>query len=90
VVSTDCPTGPREILNVPDLEHDPITRAIRTPVGTLLPLLQDITDDIAQQWTNEIRHWLHCTPPSESEFKALTNRFTLDTLLGEWQQVIEH
>lgn len=88
VVSTDCPTGPREILNVKGLKHEPITQAIRTPVGTLLPLLHEITEDIVNQWTDEINYWLDNPTPSADEFNKLTNRFTLDTLLGEWQKVI--
>lgn len=88
VVSTDCPTGPREILNVAGLGHDPVTQAIRTPAGSLLPLLHDITEDIANQWTEEINHWLDSPTPSTNEFDRLTNRFTLDTLLDEWQKVI--
>lgn len=88
VVSTDCPTGPREILNVPGLGHEPVTQAIRTPAGTLLPLLHDITEDIATQWTDEINYWLDSATPSTDDFNKLTNRFTLNTLLGEWQKVI--
>ncbi len=88
VVSTDCPTGPREILNVPGLGHEPVTQAIRTPAGTLLPLLHDITEDIATQWTDEINYWLDSPTPSTDDFNKLTNRFTLNTLLGEWQKVI--
>ncbi len=88
VVSTDCPTGPREILHVAGLGHNPISQAIRTPVGTLLPLLHDITEDIANQWTDEINYWLDSPTPSTDEFNKLTNRFTLDTLLSEWKEVI--
>lgn len=88
VVSTDCPTGPREILHVEGLGHDPITKAIRTPVGTLLPLLHDITEDITDQWTSEINYWLDSPAPPATEFDKLTDRFTLKTLLEEWQEVI--
>ena len=39
VVSTDCHSGPREILNINGLGDEPTTTPIEIPVGCLLPML---------------------------------------------------
>jgi len=90
VVSTDCPTGPREILNVSALGHDPTTKLVRTPAGSLLPMVHDITDDIIKTWADEINYRLDSPPPTTKEFTALSDRFTLDTLLIKWHDIIEN
>lgn len=90
VVSTDCPTGPREILNVGGLQHDPTTKAHRTEVGSLLPMLHDITDEVMEIWTEEINYWLDSPTPSAADFHNLTQRFTLENLLKEWEQIIDN
>ncbi|MCB0700165.1 MAG: glycosyltransferase [Chitinophagales bacterium] len=89
VVSTDCPTGPREILDVAISHHEPITKAIRTKVGTLGPMLLEPSDAVIETWANELSFWLNSAAPCSSDFHELTKRFTLDTLLQEWRQVID-
>ncbi|MCB0697312.1 MAG: glycosyltransferase, partial [Chitinophagaceae bacterium] len=90
VVSTDCPTGPREILNVAGLGPKPTEQLVRTPVGSLLPMLHDITDEIIDTWTDEINYRLDNPVPSTEEFNKLSDRFALETLLAKWQDIIEH
>ena len=90
VVSTDCPTGPREILDVKGLGDEPAKKPIRTKIGSLAPMLLDITDEAINAWATEIDYWLHAPQPTSADFKALTNRFTLDTLMKQWKQVIEN
>lgn len=88
VVTTDCPTGPREILSVENLPAEPITHTIRTKVGTLSPMLDHPTEAIIKTWAEEVEHWLSTDQPSEEDFKAITNRFTLEELLHEWEAII--
>lgn len=88
VVSTDCPTGPREILNIDGLGQEPTPVPIKTKVGTLLPMLLNITDEVIDIWTKEILYWLNSEQPSENDFNTLTNRFSKDTLLNQWDEVI--
>lgn len=90
VVTTDCPTGPREILDVKGLGKKPTEVAIPTPVGTLLPMLDNIDDNRIEIWCKAIEHWLYTAPPPNEVFDKLTNRFTTETLLKEWTNVIEN
>lgn len=90
VVSTDCPTGPREILNVPNLQKEPIDYSIDTPVGTLLPMVNPLSDKTQQLWTDAIVKWLQQPAPSKNEFEKLTKRFTLQSMLQQWKNVIDN
>lgn len=89
VVTTDCPTGPREILNIPIEHPEPITKAIRTKVGTLGPMLHEPTTTDIKLWAQELSFWLNAKQPDSADFHDLIKRFTLDTLLQEWQEVID-
>ncbi len=89
VVSTDCPTGPREILNIPNLHTEPINYHVNTPVGSLLPMVNVLTIETQKMWVNSIVDWLQKPTPSNSEFEKLTKRFTLDAMLQQWVNVIE-
>ncbi len=90
VVSTDCPTGPREILNVEGLGPEPINDTIRLACGSLLPMLNVIDEIRFQKWSTEIIYWLSQPSPEQQVFTALTKRFTLDAMLQQWKDVIEH
>lgn len=90
VVSTDCPTGPREILNVPNLPKEPIDYSIDTPVGTLLPMVNHLSDKTQDLWTDAIVKWLQQPAPSKNEFEKLTERFTLQSMLQQWKNVIDN
>jgi glycosyltransferase involved in cell wall biosynthesis len=90
VVSTDCPTGPREILNVEGLGKEPTINIVRTNCGTLLPMLNAIDNTWFETWAKEINYWLTKPAPSKDDFTSLTKRFTLDEMLQQWINVIEH
>lgn len=89
VVATDCYTGPREILNIAELPEDSIKNPIKTPVGTLLPLLNPLTEDTIQYWTDALMHWLSSPIPSYEQFQQIINRFTLDQMLKQWEKLLD-
>lgn len=90
VVTTDCPTGPREILNIEGLKGEPITEEIRTPVGSILPLPYDENQDVIDKWAKEMLFWLTQPQPLHSEFEQLINRFSMDTTLNKWYDVVDN
>lgn len=90
VVTTDCYTGPREILNISGLKNTPVTSPVNTAVGTLLPLLQNPSAQTINYWAEAILHWLNASQPATGEFQKLTQRFTLDAMLQQWKEVIEN
>lgn len=90
VVSTDCYTGPREILNVQNLRDKQVTSPVKTTVGSLMPMLNNPTEDVLNIWAKEIVFWLSAAKQSASAFEQLTSRFTLDAMLQEWKEVIEN
>ncbi|MBS1781643.1 MAG: glycosyltransferase [Bacteroidetes bacterium] len=89
VVSTDCYTGPREILNQTQIPQTPTTLAKRTHVGSLMPLLQNPTDEVIELWVGEMTYWMKQTNIAQECFDELTKRFTLDTMLNKWKNVID-
>jgi len=90
VVSTDCPTGPREILNVPNLPKDPIDYSVDTAVGTLLPMVNHLTHTTQKLWVDAMVKWLQQPVPSKTSFEQLTERFTLRAMLQQWKNVIDN
>lgn len=89
VVSTDCPTGPREILDIKGLQ-EPTEKAIRINVGTLLPMLNVVDQQRYELWAKEIVHWLNAPAPNAADYDELTKRFTLDAMIAQWSDVIEN
>lgn len=89
VVSTDCYTGPREILNISGLNGTQVETAHRTSIGSLLPLLDKTDEKRFTTWTDEVVYWLNRAKPENKEFDALTKRFTLDEMMSKWVEVIE-
>ena len=90
VVTTDCYTGPREILHVTGLETASINHAINTEVGTLLPMLNDINRAKIKLWTEAMQYWLSHPAPPPAAFEQLTRRFTLEEMLQQWKAVINN
>lgn len=89
VVATDCYTGPREILNIQNLSRNAIDKPIPTNAGTLLPMLNPISDAKIKMWTDAMSYWLHSDNPPVEDFQALTKRFTLEEMLHQWKEVID-
>ncbi|MBS1585391.1 MAG: glycosyltransferase [Bacteroidetes bacterium] len=90
VVSTDCYTGPREILDVKDLTPVQVTAPVRGEVGSLMPMLDTINEEKTKLWAKEIEYWLNASQPDEAAFEKLLQRFTLDAMLQQWKAVIEN
>jgi glycosyltransferase involved in cell wall biosynthesis len=90
VLSTDCYTGPREILNVPGLGDKPVDSPVRTGVGSLMPMLDTLDAAKTNIWANELAYWLNAPIPEAKEFEELLQRFTLDAMLQQWAEVIEN
>jgi glycosyltransferase involved in cell wall biosynthesis len=89
VVSTDCYTGPREILNVTGISEQTVQTQVRTNVGSLLPLLNKPSEQLMQMWVNELKYWLNAPPVNTVTYTALTERFTQDVMLNKWKEIIE-
>ena len=90
VLSTDCYTGPREILNVNHHSEQPVSEPVRTEVGSLMPLLSKPDDNILEIWAKEIIHWLKQPKPEDIAFQRLTDRFKLEQMINHWKEAIEH
>lgn len=90
VVSTDCPTGPREILNIDGLTKAPTKAKHRISAGTLLPMLDSVNEEVLDMWAEEVVYWLNAPKPNDASFSQLTKRFTLVAMLEQWKQIIEN
>lgn len=90
VVTTDCHTGPREILCIPNLPETQVEEAHRTEVGSLLPMLDVVDERRFDIWADEIDYWLHQPKPSEEAFDKLTRRFTQEEMMKKWIATIEN
>ncbi len=90
VVSTDCYTGPREILDIPGLTGKPVEQPVRVKTGSLMPMLDTIDDAKARVWANEIAYWLNAPKAPKEAYEELLRRFTLDAMLKQWIEVIEN
>ncbi len=90
VVSTDCHTGPREILCIPNLPETQVEEAHRTEVGSLLPMLDVINERRFDIWAEEIVYWLNKPKPSAEAYEPLTRRFTKDEMMKKWIATIEN
>ena len=88
VVTTDCPTGPREIMNCDNLPTAPIMDKLRLQTGSLMPLLSSVSSEVLESWAEEIIYWLNRPKPLPGEALSLTNRFTKDEVLRLWDTVI--
>lgn len=89
VVTTDCYTGPREILDIEGLSPDPVGIPVRTEVGTLMPLLQNASQETISMWADETINRMEAPVADKEAFDKLTSRFTLNAMLEQWQEVIE-
>ena len=90
VISTDCYTGPREILDIPGLTNKPVDEPVRVGTGSLMPMLDTIDEQKTKVWAGEIAYWLNAQQPQPEAFEELLQRFTLDAMLQQWMEVIEN
>lgn len=90
VVTTDCYTGPREILNIQELPGASIDHEVKVEVGSLLPMLNKIDERKIRLWRDAIHYWLHQSKLPSDSFRKLTSRFTLDEMLNQWKTVIDN
>lgn len=90
VVTTDCRTGPREILNIPGVGEEQVEEAHRSEIGTLLPMLDRIDERRFNTWANEIIFWLDQPKPKKEAFDRLTSHFTQKEMMKKWTAVIEN
>ena len=94
VVSTDCPTGPREMLApTTDAPKVPLRQAERTEFGYLMPMLTEpasLTADIAC-WTDALDQLLRDRTTQEQLATAArrrSNDFTPEHIFAQWKQLI--
>ena len=91
VVSSDCPTGPREII-APDTDPTPLqaTSAVFTDAGVLLPMLD--SDESREIWTKTVLQLLDA-PDRLSELAkggaAAVERLDRGVILARWHAVLQ-
>ena len=95
VLSTDCPTGPREML-APATEPPatPLRQAERGVFGLLLPMLTQPATLAADQavWTDAIAALLADAPEQRRLGRLARERmqdFTRERIFGQWIQLVE-
>lgn len=89
VVSADCPTGPREILAINGLPEIPVKNAVNCNVGSLLPMLNKNNPEAEKEWADAIINGLYKAMPADAAFTKLTDRFTKEEVMRQWQAVID-
>lgn len=90
VVAADCHTGPREIFNLKGIDAQPVSVALRLDTGSLVPRVEPFDDNVNTEWVKELKYWLQSPKPDKKVIDGLTERFTLDAMLQQWEEVIEH
>lgn len=93
VVSSDCPTGPREIL-APDtaLDSPPLRDVEHAPNGVLMPLLADDDVESRRIWVRTIVRLLDSTEERDRYGKAAAARaedFTRERIAAQWFELVE-
>ena len=88
VLAADCPTGPREIMDVPIVSFAPTSQVHRTKAGSLMPMLDAENKTASEQWVNEIEFWIQQPNPGPEVFDRLTQRFTKESVLQAWLDYI--
>ncbi|UYZ57441.1 glycosyltransferase [Hymenobacter latericus] len=93
-VTTDCPTGPREILApASSAPAQPIRQAERAEFGMLMPMLNQAATLAADQqvWTETIAALLNDEAERQRLGKLASQRmqdFTREKIFGQWVQAI--
>lgn len=90
VLSTDCPTGPREILLYDSASQERVDKPILTKNGVILPLLNTLNIEIYEMWANSMIFALESD--TSEQVKAAyehINQFTADRMMKKWDDIIE-
>ena len=95
VLSTDCPTGPREILApATPVPVTPLGQAEEGEYGLLLPMLTQPATLVAHQavWVQALHDLLNNAPRQQRLGQLARQRmgdFTSERIFGQWVQLIE-
>jgi len=93
VITTDCPTGPREILAPDTAPNKKIAQAELAPYGVLMPLLNQAANDAAiNVWVATLQNILTSEAQRRHYAQLAKQRmldFTPEKIIKQWEQEIE-
>ena len=88
VISTDCPTGPRELLAPGTDVTYQTTKVEETPYGWLMPLLKD--QRAIDQWVDTVVQLLEKPPSAKAEAaQQRMEEFSQEKIARQWLDLIE-
>ncbi len=89
IISTDCPTGPREILEAKITGFQTTQKAIYTDKGCLMPLLNQHNEDIYNLWASEMERILKKDNSQEikNAYNYISN-LTEENIFSKWKNVV--
>jgi glycosyltransferase involved in cell wall biosynthesis len=90
VISTDCPTGPREILEANITGFQTAKKAIYTNKGCLMPLLNQSKEEVYELWASEMERMLSRDNRLEiNEAYNYISKYTEENIFSKWKKVVE-
>lgn len=90
VISTDCPTGPREILLYDSSSQERVSKSILTKNGTILPLLNTLNIEIYEMWANSMIFALQTDTSNQvNAAYQYIRQFTAEAMMKKWEDIIE-
>ena len=90
VISSDCHTGPREIIAPENLNAHLKLEAERTGLGLLLPVLGNHPKDfIINLWASEINKYLQDIVLTKNGLMSINiKEYELDFVMNKWKKVL--